>query len=251
MSHESSKPDTSAERRRLETIADFYHSSDAVDAVDHFHLHLRDVAIPEGGGRSALELGCGSGRWTKVLCDLYARVDVVDASGELVDRVLQDCAAGVAEIEGHVALIEDFLHQAARRWHHVYLTMLLEHVADPVAIMSAARHVCDDDGTLIIVVPNANSVHREIAVRAGLIGHLTELSASDHKVGHRRVYTKDALLDDVAQAGFRSWTAFPIGLKPITHEQMKILPDSVLWALCRSGDLVPENPAYWLVEARA
>lgn len=250
MNQNAANQDPSAERQRLETIANFYHSSDATEAVDHFHLHLRDVAIPEEGGRSALELGCGSGRWTRVLCDRYARVDVVDASADLVKRVVHDCSGRAAEIEGHVALIEEFLPRASRRWHHVYLSMLLEHVEDPVAIMVAVRTVCDNDGSLIIVVPNASSVHREIAFRAGLIGSVTELSASDHKVGHRRVYTKEAILKDISEAGFASCTVHPIGLKPITHAQMRILPDSVLWALCRSGDLVPENPGYWLVEAR-
>ena len=73
---------------RLDKIAGFYHSAEATEAVDQFHLYLRDITIPRDGGRSALELGCGSGRWTQVLCERYQEVDVVDAADELVEEVV-------------------------------------------------------------------------------------------------------------------------------------------------------------------
>lgn len=239
------------EKTRLDKIADFYHSADAKEAVDHFHLFLRDTTIPMSGGRSALELGCGSGRWTKILCQRYAEVDVVDASAALVEKVVRDCSSGDAVVRGHANLIEDFLEKPDRTWEHVYLSMLLEHVEDPVDILAKARTACDPDGSIFVAVPNASSLHRVIAHRAGLIGKIDELSANDLKVGHRRVYTLDLLKRHLSEAGFTISEEIPVGLKPITHEQMKILPDSVLWALCKCGDLVPNNSAYLVVRAKA
>ncbi|CCE24413.1 class I SAM-dependent methyltransferase [Methylotuvimicrobium alcaliphilum] len=239
------------EKNRLDKIAGFYHSSEAAEAVDHFHLYLRDVTIPEDGGRSALELGCGSGRWTSVLCERYQEVDVVDAAADLVEQVVSAFKGKRAVIHGHVSLIEDFLKSTSRTWQHVYLTMLLEHVEDPIDILTKARKACDQDGSIFVAVPNASSIHRVIAKRAGLIGDIDELSTSDLKVGHRRVYTLDLLKDHLIEAGFSITEVIPLGLKPITHQQMRALPDSILWALCQSGDLVPENPAYWVVRAKA
>ncbi|NCC40953.1 MAG: class I SAM-dependent methyltransferase [Gammaproteobacteria bacterium] len=238
------------EIEHLERIATFYHSAEASDGVNHFHLHLRDIMIPAEGGDSALELGCGSGRWTRVLCERYAEVDTVDAAGPLVEAVVAAYQGVGASLRGHVALVEDFLAAAGRTWQHVYLSMLLEHVADPVDLLARSRRVCAADGSIFIAVPNATSIHRTLAVRAGLICAVDELSENDHRVGHRRVYTPELLARHVRDAGFTITESLPVGLKPITHGQMKALPDAVLWALCRSGDLVPNNPAYLVIKAK-
>ena len=129
--------------------------------------------------------------------------------------------------------------------------MLLEHVEDPIDILAKAKNACDPDGSIFVAVPNASSIHRVVAKRAGLIREIDELSKSDLKVGHRRVYNLDLLKQHLTEAGFSISEVIPVGLKPITHQQMQVLPDSVLWALCQSGDLVPENPAYWVVRANA
>ena len=236
---------------RLDKISGFYHSAEATEAVDHFHLYLRDITIPKDGGRSALELGCGSGRWTRLLCERYQEVDVVDAAGELVEEVVRAFEDKGAVIHGHVNLIEEFLESPDRTWQHVYLTMLLEHVEDPIDILAKAKKACDPDGSIFVAVPNASSIHRVVAKRAGLIREIDELSKSDLKVGHRRVYNLDLLKQHLTESGFSISEVIPVGLKPITHQQMQVLPDPVLWALCQSGDLVPENPAYWVVRANA
>jgi 2-polyprenyl-3-methyl-5-hydroxy-6-metoxy-1,4-benzoquinol methylase len=238
------------EIEHLERISAFYHSAEAGNGVDHFHLYLRDIMIPPEGGESALELGCGNGRWTSVLCQRYTEVDTVDAAGALVDAVVNAYKTVGANLRGHVALVEEFLSNALRTWQHVYLTMLLEHVADPVDVLVRARRVCAPGGAIFIAVPNATSIHRVLAVRAGLIKTVDELSKSDEQIGHRRVYTPDLLTNHVCEAGFTITETVPVGLKPITHGQMSALPDEVLSALCRSGDLVPQNPAYLVIKAK-
>lgn len=234
----------------LKQISAFYHSAEASDGVDHFHLHLRDIMIPKDGGESALELGCGNGRWTRVLCERYTEVDTVDAAGPLIEAIVAAYKGNGATLRGHVALVEDFLASATRTWEHVYLTMLLEHVADPIDVLTRVHQVCTSDSSIFIAVPNATSIHRILAVRAGLTGAVDELSENDYNVGHRRVYTPELLVQHVQDAGFTITERIPVGLKPITHDQMKTLPNAVLWALCRSGDLVPEHPAYLVIKAR-
>lgn len=48
-----------------------------------------------------------------------------------------------------------------------------------------------------IVVPNANSFHRQIGVEKGIIKNIYELSENDYKVGHQKYYDKDSLLRDM------------------------------------------------------
>lgn len=238
------------EMEKLEQIAAFYQSSKWCDSVEHFHVYLRDIVIPSEGGNSALELGCGNGYWTSVLCERYTEVDTVDAAASLVEAVVDSYKTLRANLRGHIALVEEFLASAQRTWQHIYLTMLLEHVADPVNVLAQAHRVCEQKGSIFIAVPNATSIHRILALRAGLIKTVDELSDNDIKVGHRRVYTHDLLVEHVSQAGFTITEIIPVGLKPITHGQMQALPDTVLHALCQSADLVPKNPAYLVMKAR-
>lgn len=228
----------------LEELARYYHSAEVNEGVEHFHLHLRDVVIPDHGGKSALELGCGIGRWTKVLCMRYEEIHVVEAAAPLLDAVVAAYQGVGGTLTGHAGLVEDFLKSTDRTWQHVYLSMLLEHVADPQSIIASALKACSQEGSVFIVVPNASSIHRVLAQRAGIISSIDELSNNDLKVGHRRVYTHALLSQHLEEAGCRHFDILPVGLKPITHEQMKVLPDSILEALCRSGDLTPSNSAY-------
>jgi len=131
------------------------------------------------------------------------------------------------------------------------MTFLLEHVEDPVELLTLARSRMSENGVLFVAVPNADSVHRVLALRAGLIRSTTELSENDLRVGHRRVYTHALLREHLHRANLHITLEKPIGLKPLTLKQLEPLPDAVIAALCASGDLVPANAAYLAAEARA
>lgn len=241
---------SAGELARVHQVASMYHSELLAGANEQFHVHLRDKVIPSGGGESALELGCGKGLWTRVLCDRYDRVDVVDGSPELLAEVARSCAGG-AQLATHAALADEFLLGATASWQHIYMTFLLEHVDDPVELLRLARSRLAEDGVLFVAVPNADSVHRVLALRAGLIRSTTELSENDVRVGHRRVYTSALLREHLARAGLRVTLERSVGLKPLTLRQLDGLPEAVIAALCESGDLVPANSAYLAAEARA
>jgi trans-aconitate methyltransferase len=235
---------------RVGQIASIYHSDSLAGANERFHIHLRNNVIPAGGGSSALELGCAKGLWTQVLCDRYERLDVVDGSAELLAEVARSCA-GRAHLTTHTALAEEFLFAASETWQDIYMTFLLEHIEEPVELLRLARSHLAENGVLFVAVPNANSVHRVLALRAGLIQSTTELSENDIRVGHRRVYTKALLREHLRQANLRITLEKPVGLKPLTLKQLERLPDAVNAALCASGDLAPANSAYLAAEARA
>lgn len=48
-----------------------------------------------------------------------------------------------------------------------------------------------------IVVPNAESFHRQVGLQMGLIENIYELSENDLKVGHKRYYDKETLLSEL------------------------------------------------------
>lgn len=238
------------EKHKLEKIAGEYHDADLLGLNEIYHLAIRDTIIPQNGGESALEVGCGAGAWTRVLCQRYESVDVVDGSLRLLAQVSQDNRSAPARLITHHCLVEEFSPSAGSFWQHIFMTFLLEHVTDPVRVLRKIGCHMEPDSRFFIAVPNADSVHRTLAKRMGIIQDTNELSANDHRVGHRRVYTRTLLNEHLAMSGFVVVNEWSIGLKPFTLRQMESLSPEVGEALARSGDLVPLHPAYLGVEAK-
>ncbi len=239
------------EQNRLREISKVYHSEQLGGVNETYHLYLRDQLIPAEGGTSALELGCGNGSWSRVLCQRYAELDIVDGSEDLLAFVKEECAGGQAVIRTHAQLVEEFLEQVTRGWQDIYMTFLLEHLVDPITCLRAACRLLEENGRMFLAVPNADSVHRILAVRAGIIQHQTNLSDSDKLVDHRRIYTRALLHEHIETAGLRITAEKAIGLKPLTLNQLSPLPENVVDALCLSGDLAPANAAYLAVICEA
>ncbi len=237
------------EHKRIETISGTYLSKKLAGANESYHRYLRDLVIPVDGGRSALELGCGKGLWTDVLSVRYDQLDIVDGSAELLEKVLERCNSR-SNVTGHADLVESFLQVCTGAWHHIYMTFLLEHLEDPVAVLRQLPKHMKPDGLLFVAVPNATSVHRVLAVRAGIISTPEELSHNDHLVGHRRVYTKRLLIQHIQQSGFQPIKEYSIGFKPFNLAHLESLSPAVLDALCASSDLVPDHSAYLVVVAK-
>ena len=163
------------ELSRIRNVADAYGSDELAGANERYHIHVRDTLIPEAGGKTALELGCGKGLWTKVLSERYDKVDIVDGSDELLEKVRAENESRRADIAIHHALVEDFVADSHSHWDHIYLTFLLEHLDNPVAVLKGIHRLLDDGGQLFIAVPNALSVHRMVALRMGMIDRADEL----------------------------------------------------------------------------
>ena len=238
-----------SEKSDLDQIAPEYRSETLLGLNEQYHLVMRDEIIPEQGGESALEFGCGAGSWTEVLCDKYDSVDVVEGSRELIEELESRGFGG--KLSTHHSLIEEFQPDSSKKWEHVFMTFLMEHLQEPVEALSGIKTYMEEGGSLFLAVPNANSFHRVLAYRAGLISSTDELSENDHRVGHRRVYTKKLLHQQVLDAGFSIAREWSIGFKPLALRQMEQLSPEVGKALAVSGDLAPAYCAYLGLEAKA
>ncbi len=149
---------------------------------------------------NVLELGYGGGLVAKALHDAGRRVLVVDGSWQLVFRCKE---AGIAAEE---SMFESF-DGTFGAFHCTIASFVLEHVADPLALLKRAREWAP---RLIVVIANANSWHRRLAVKMGLQPELTTLSARDHAVGHYKVYAPEDI-----EAGWRITETKGLGFKPL------------------------------------
>jgi 2-polyprenyl-3-methyl-5-hydroxy-6-metoxy-1,4-benzoquinol methylase len=164
---------------------------------DVMHPYMMRSFSPFFGKGSVLELGSFRGDFTRRLLTRFDDVTCVEAS---------DVAIADAKLKfgNKVQFVHSTFDAAAlpRRYDHIVLTHVLEHLDDPVALL---RRVNDEwlssRGRLFLVCPNANAPSRQIAVKMGLISHNAAVTPAEAEHGHRRTYSLDTLERDARAAG--------------------------------------------------
>jgi 2-polyprenyl-3-methyl-5-hydroxy-6-metoxy-1,4-benzoquinol methylase len=164
---------------------------------------------------SCLELGPAEGLMTQHLFDDFGDLTVVDASRQFCVS-LRERFPSATVVE---SLFETFVPD--RTFDNIVLGHVLEHVLDPVAILTSVRGWISPTGRLFAAVPNAQSIHRQIAVVMGLLETASTLNETDARMGHRRVYSPDALQRDVRAARFNVETHGGYWLKPVSNAQIE------------------------------
>ncbi len=223
----------------LDTYADTYYLNAQIDDVNIEELGQRRAigrtVRALGGARRVLEMGYGTGLVTAELLERDVPIEVLEGSPKL-------CAVarerhGARGLVVHEALFEQFA--PASPYDAVLAMHIAEHVDDPVALFATVAGWLEPGGSIIVVVPNAQSLHRRLAVRMGLQEKLDDLSPRDHLVGHRRVYDFDGLAGDLARAGFSVQEQFGYQLKTVPNSMMADWPQDLLAALIDISEELP------------
>ncbi len=166
---------------------------------DVMHAFMIRAFEPFFRAGSALELGCFQGRFTRRLLPHFADLTCVEASDVALAQAAQ-------MLDGKVQFIHSSFEAAklSRRYDHVILTHVLEHLDEPVTILKRINQEwLTEDGRLFLVCPNANAPSRQIAVKMGLITHNSAVTAAEAEHGHRRTYALDTLERDAVAAGLK------------------------------------------------
>ena len=185
---------------------------------------------------SILELGPAEGVMTDILYPLYPEdYTVVDGSSIFIDR-LKNRYPDIKAVE---SIFEEF--SPSRLFDNILLGHVLEHVVDPVAILSLCKSWLKNDGVILTAVPNKNSIHRQAAVEMGLLSKLDDFSEKDKHHGHRRVFGKDSFLEIFNLAGLRIIAKGGYWLKPLSDAQIEsTFTDSMIDAFFKLGELYPD-----------
>jgi len=222
-----------AERARLDAIAaahDYSHGLNAASmrySAQIFARHWR--------GPRCLELGPAEGVASVMLAEHFADLTLVDGA----ERFCVDLRQRLPQASVVCAAFEEFAPQ--RPFDTIVLGRVLEHVAEPAAILRRARGWLAPDGVLCAAVPNANSLHRQAAVLMGLLPSVEALNDADRSHGHRRVYDWPGFRADFAAAGLTIRVAGGYWLKPLANAQIEAswTPQMVA-AFMRLGEDFPD-----------
>jgi 2-polyprenyl-3-methyl-5-hydroxy-6-metoxy-1,4-benzoquinol methylase len=166
---------------------------------DVMHPYMLQSFAPFFRDGNALELGSFKGDFTRRLAEHFDDLTCVEASNE---------AMGVARqsLGGRVKFINSLFEEATLpgKYDNIILTHVLEHIDDPVGVLSRInREWLSDTGRFFLVCPNANAPSRQIAVKMGLISHNAAVTPAEREHGHRCTYTLDTLERDATQAGLK------------------------------------------------
>lgn len=218
----------------LDAYADTYYLNGEVADIDIEELGQRlsidrTVAALRGAER-VLELGFGTGLTAAEFLARGVAYEVVEGA----PRLCEVARSRHPDLVVHEAMFENFT--PAVGYDAVLALHVAEHVDDPVALFTRAAQWLAPGGALIVVVPNAESLHRRLAVRMGFQPALDTLSARDQLVGHQRVYTLDELGGDLARAGLRVDEEFGYQLKTVPNAMMAAYPPALLEALVTISD---------------
>jgi SAM-dependent methyltransferase len=221
----------------LDAFARSYYLNDEVATIDLEEMAQllavdRIVSAVRGCNR-VLEMGFGTGLTTRELLARGVQVELLEGSPVLVEEARRRHTGLVV----HEAMFETFAPE--QPLDAVLAMHVLEHVDTPAETLAQIRSWLRPGGVLIVVVPNAESLHRRIAVEMGLHANLDDLSASDIMVGHQRVYTLDWLKRDVESAGFDVDLEFGFLLKTVPNSMMLSYPPNMVKALNTISDRVP------------
>ena len=127
--------------------------------------------------------------------------------GNLRTFMLADLISRVVALTGEkVTLINALFEEAnlPRKYDNIILTHVLEHIDDPIALLSKIKtEWLSDNGKLFLVCPNANAPSRQIAVKMGLISHNSAITTAETEHGHRVTYSLDTLERDARAGGLQ------------------------------------------------
>jgi 2-polyprenyl-3-methyl-5-hydroxy-6-metoxy-1,4-benzoquinol methylase len=224
--------------QNLENIAEYFTTYDGLDAVSNEIQY--ELFKPHFKGNAVLEVGSADGKTTGLLTADFKRIIAVDGSSKALENLKKKIKSD--QIVTICKLFEEFDTKEA--FNTIIMGHILEHVDNPVAILSRFNKFLSTNGRLLISVPNALSFHRLAAVKMGLLKDPYELNDTDRKKGHQRVYDRETLEKDVHDSGYKIIESTGYWLKFLNNTQiLKNWNKQLIMTYMRLGNLAPDHTA--------
>ncbi len=157
-----------------------------------------------------------------------------------------------------MTVIQDFFEQVPAPQDDkpdlVLCSGLLHEVPDADVLLKAMRAWMAPGSVVHINVPNARSLHRQLAQAMGLIDDLKAISPRNAALQQSRVFDLPDLVAQLEQHGFSVVKSGGHLVKPFTHQQMEPLVAQlgreVMDGLYALGQQLPDMASEIYVEAR-
>lgn len=223
----------------LERIAEEYHLNDQVpdkfieDSCQEYCCEWLTSVVSDSD--QVIELGYGEGITSAKILHKAKSLSIIEGAPKLAHKARINLP-GAHVIEN---LFEDYMPK--NKYDKILALHVFEHVDDPVSLARHLRNWLNPDGEIIAIVPNRESIHRQLAVTMGLTESLSTLSERDYLVGHQRVYSFNSLENDLSSAGFDCIERKGFFLKLLPNSMMLEFSPELIDGLNRISDNLPPN----------
>lgn len=188
------------------------------------------------GDNAILEMGFGEGTITAPLLAAGFEVEIVEGSAKLCDSARSRFGS---TLKVNCSYFENFT--PTRLFNNVLSLHVLEHVDQPDNVIRKIYEWVAPGGQVIAVVPNAQSLHRELSVMMGLQDQNNALSKRDILVGHQRVFTLDQLAAHFEANGFEVSERFGYFVKVVPNSMMLGWSPDLIKALTNISSQLPPH----------
>ena len=175
--------------------------------------------------RRILEVGCGPRLFVEAVKQREIHFDawcIVEPSLKYFEFARDNCVG-----DDRITLINDYVEyvssEIGQEFDGVIVSGVLHETTEPRKLLTATIRFAREGAWVYGMVPNANSVHRMIAVEMGLIETVDALGERNRKLDQTVVYTADSFKELFASVGLTDLVSSGYMLKPFTHAQMEYL----------------------------
>ena len=215
--------------------------------------------IKKTGPKKILEVGCGLDPLFNYL-DQFEIFCVVEPTKAFFSNAME--VRKNSHLSSRIVLRKNFIEEdleflSSKKFDFAVIAGLLHEVENPSLVLESVRRILPKGARLYVNVPNAQSFHRLLAMKAHLIQNQFELSDSNRRFQQHSVFDKSSILKLLKANGFRVIDSGTIFIKPFTHHQMqslidhKIIDENILDGLYNLTDIFPDNGSEIFVDSVA
>ncbi len=164
-----------------------------------------------------LEIGAFEGLMTSQILSRFSKLTVLEGSHLLASGIRERFGETVSVVP---SLLEDVNFDPVFR--NIFLVHTLEHLDDPISALSRICSWLDSDGILVVAVPNADALSRQIATKMGLMESTTSVTEGERLQGHQRTYSLRTLLSDISSAKLHLVDYGGVVVKPLSNSQFDV-----------------------------
>lgn len=187
-----------------------FHIERYVELIDKYSLDKGHI----------LEFGIGHAQTAVMLPNIFKKTTILDGDAELVGKYSEK----LRNINFVETYFENYIPEnESLPYKNIGMGFILEHVDNPEAIINKYSKYLDEDGMIFVGVPNASSLHRLIANKAGLLDDISLMSDVDKKFGHLRFLTYKEWLAMFARCNMEVVASHGLFMKPFTTKQIESL----------------------------